>query len=460
MENLRPWCISRQLWWGHRLPVYYCDACEETYVSATALERCGSCSGAVRQDEDVLDTWFSSSLWPFATLGWPAQTAELAAFYPTDVLVTARDIISLWVARMLMMGIEFCGEVPFSDVYITSVIQAADGRRMSKSLGTGVDPLVEIERHGADAVRFGMLAMSSTQDVRYSIDKVEQGQGLANKLFNATRFALLRIDTAAPAQALPGAIEDRWILSRLTQADRELAERLAGYDFAHAALGLYDFVYGELCDWYIELVKSRLTIASERGALSSTIRFVLRETLQIAHPVIPFVTEEAWSYVRAEDEGLLAGQRREPLGDQYIDPGAEEALGRVIAATQALRGWRDGVGVAPGARVSARIDAPGYGEIAHLIAAQARLELRDSDANGSEPLASVAIPGGAIAVFDGVDREAEAARAARRSAELAAEIERARGKLANGEFVANAPAAVVERERDKLAALERELGAL
>ena len=224
LERIRPWCISRQLWWGHRLPVYYCDPCEETIVSTDPPERCGKCGGPLRQDEDVLDTWFSSALWPFATLGWPEETPELRAWYPTDVLVTARDIIFLWVARMVMMGLEFTGEIPFSDVNITSVIQAPDGRRMSKSLGTGIDPLDEIEVHGADALRFGLLAMSSAQDVRFSDAKVQQGRDLANKLWNASRLILLNtqaLQEHAPAGVSgspaprPARAEDRWILSRL-----------------------------------------------------------------------------------------------------------------------------------------------------------------------------------------------------------------------------------------------------
>jgi valyl-tRNA synthetase len=456
MENIRPWCVSRQLWWGHRLPVYYCDACEETYVSATAPERCGSCNGAVRQDEDVLDTWFSSALWPFATLGWPEETAELEAFYPTDALVTAREIIYLWVARMIMMGLEFTGQVPFSDVYITSVIQAPDGRRMSKSLGTGIDPLDGIARYGADAVRFGLLAMSSSQDVKYSVEKIEQGQDLANKLWNASRFVLLTIDPQAPPAPEPTAIEDRWILSRLARIDHGLAERLNSYDFAHAAFDLYDFVYGELCDWYIELVKPRLA-GDQRAPLSSTLRYVLRETLQIAHPLIPFVTEEAWSYVCQDGEGLLAGHHREPLSQSHYDVEAEAAIGRVITVTQALRGWRDAVNVTPGARVVARIEAEGYEEIAPLIASRARLELRPAAPNGAEPLATIAIPGGVIAVLEGIDLEAQERRAQRRRDELASEIARARGKLANEAFIANAPLQIVEHEREKLAALEREL---
>jgi valyl-tRNA synthetase len=460
MEEIRPWCVSRQLWWGHRLPVYYCDACEETFVSATPPEHCGACDGPLRQDSDVLDTWFSSALWPFATLGWPEETPGLGAFYPTDALVTAREIIYLWVARMIMMGLEFTGRVPFSDVYITSVIQAPDGRRMSKSLGTGIDPLEEIDRSGADAVRFGMLAMSSTQDVRYSVEKIEQGERLANKLFNAARFVLLKIgEPAGPATPMPTAVEDRWILSRLARFERELAERIDAYDFTRAALALYDFVYGDLCDWYIELIKSRI---GEPG-LCATLHFLLRETLAAAHPVMPFVTEELWQYVRGPGEGLLAGLVR-PLSDgSAIDAEAEAALERVIAATQAIRSWRDDVGVKPGVTLAGRLDADGYKGLGPLLARIARLELGDprpADAGGGDAVASVSIPGGALRILEGVDLSAHAERLARERTRLRQEIERLEGKLANAAFVANAPAELVAAEREKLARLEEQLARL
>jgi valyl-tRNA synthetase len=455
MENIRPWCISRQLWWGHRLPVYYCDACKETIVALQAPERCGACDGPLRQDEDVLDTWFSSALWPFATLGWPAQTDALRAFYPTDVLLTARDIIFLWVARMIMMGLRFTGEVPFADVYVHSVIQAEDGRRMSKSLVTGIDPLVEIDEHGADAVRFGLLAMSSTQDVRYSREKVQQGERLANKLFNAARFVLLSLGEGAASSApAPTTVEDRWILSRLARFEAELQARIEAYDFPRAALALYDFVYGELCDWYIELVKGRL---GERE-LDATLRFVLRETLQLAHPIMPFVTEELWRYLGEEGEGLLAGVVRVRSSAAAIDPGAEAALERVIAATQAIRNWREQVGLKQGGTLAARLDADGWEqEAGALLARIARLELR---AGETPAVAGIVIPGGVLSVLEGVDLGAHEERRERERARLAAEIERLRGKLANERFVANAPAEVVAGERAKLAAFEAELEAL
>ena len=341
LQNIRPWCISRQLWWGHQIPVWYRDG--ETYVGMQPPAGDGW-----ERDPDVLDTWFSSALWPFATLGWPDDTPELRAFYPTDVLSTARDILFLWVARMVMMGLEFTGDVPFTDVYVHSVIQAPDGRRMSKSLGTGIDPLDEIDRHGADAVRFGLLGMSSTQDVKYSAEKIEQGQALANKLFNASRFVLLTVgDRAAPsAPPAPRTVEDRWILSRLQRAIAQTAARIEGYDFSKAALGLYDFVYGELCDWYLEMVKPREVDAD----LAATLVHVLRQTLSLAHPVIPFVTEELWSHVPAA-EGLLAAGRFPEADESLIDEAAEREVADAIAAVGAVRSFRNEAGVRPGLRL-------------------------------------------------------------------------------------------------------------
>ena len=452
MENIRPWCVSRQLWWGHRLPVYYCDACEETYVAREPPERCGACDGPLRQDDDVLDTWFSSALWPFATLGWPEQTDALRAFYPTDVVVTAREIIFLWVARMIMMGLEFAGDVPFADVYVHAVIQAADGRRMSKSLGTGIDPLEEIERSGADAVRFGMLAMSSSQDVRYNVEKIEQGAALANKLFNAARFAILAVGDGGGAPE-PTAVEDRWILSRLARAERDLGEQIERYDFSRLARSLYDFVYGELCDWYIELVKPRL----EEPALQATLRFVLRRTLMLAHPIMPFVTEDLWSHLREDGEGLLAGVVRPPAAVLVVDERAEAALEWVIASTQILRRWRDSFSVPQGTVLAAHLEHERAGsEEAGLLARIARVELRGP----GEGVASVTIPGGSIGVLEGVDLAAHEERRARERARLESEIARAEGKLANERFVANAPPEVVAAEREKLAELRRELESL
>jgi len=458
MENIRPWCVSRQLWWGHRLPVWYrTDPAPETYVGATPPEGEGW-----EQDPDVLDTWFSSALWPFATLGWPEQTPELTAFYPTDVLSTARDILFLWVARMIMMGLEFAGDVPFEHVYIHSVIQAPDGRRMSKSLGTGIDPLDEIEKHGADGVRFGLLAMSSSQDVRYSAEKVQQGEQLTNKLWNASRLILTRVDADARAAARPRTIEDRWILSRLAAARETVEQHIVAFRFSHAALALYDFVYGELCDWYLELIKPRLYEAEgkERADLEATLLHVLTETLQFAHPVIPFVTEEIWSFVPGA-EGLLVARQVGTRDASARDSEAERALADAIAAVTALRGWRDGVGAAAGARIPGRLEAQGYDETVAHVARLARFELVNAQ-NGATDAATIAIPGGAVVVHtsDAVDLGAAERKLAERRTKLEAEIGRCESKLANDGFVAKAPAAVVEAERAKLAELRAELQGL
>jgi valyl-tRNA synthetase len=444
LENIRPWCISRQLWWGHQIPVWYRG--EETYVGTSPPEGDGW-----ERDPDVLDTWFSSALWPFATLGWPEQTPDLKAFYPTDVLSTARDILFLWVARMVMMGLELTGNLPFQHVYVHSVIQAPDGRRMSKSLGTGIDPVELIDRHGTDGVRFGLLAMSSTQDVRFSEEKVAQGQALANKLFNATRFVLGTVgDGVAPA-ARPQAVEDRWILSRLAAAREAFDAQIAAFDFSKGALGLYDFVYGELCDWYLELIKGREVDED----LSATLLYVLRETLVLAHPVIPFVTEELWEHVPGT-EGLLAAHVREPIAVSR-DPEAEAAIERVVSTVQAVRSWRDAGGVKPGAFLAARLEGLD-GEVP-LVARLARLTPVGAD-DARPPVAVIPVMGCQVELLEGVDPAEAAAKVEAARDTLRAEIKRAEGKLGNAGFVAKAPEAVVAAERKKLDRLKAELEAL
>jgi valyl-tRNA synthetase len=406
----------------------------------------------------VLDTWFSSALWPFATLGWPDDTPQLRAFYPTDVLSTARDILFLWVARMVMMGLEFRGDVPFSDVYVHSVIQAADGRRMSKSLGTGIDPLELIDRYGADATRFGLLAMSSTQDVRFSEEKIDQGSKLANKLFNATRFVLLNVAQDAEAAPMGGRgpdharVEDRWILSRLQAAKADFDARVAAFDFSKAALGLYDFVYGELCDWYLELIKGR----EFDSGLSGHLLHVMRETLALAHPIIPFVTEELWSRgVGGPEPGLLAATKRSPADDALRDPQAEADIDSVIAAVQAVRSWRDASGVKPGDVLDARLQ--GLDGLAPLVCRLARLAPAD---DGRAPVATIPVAGVQVDLLTGVDPEEAARKVAAQRDHLRTEIARAEGKLANERFVSRAPEEVVAGERAKLDRLRSELEAL
>ncbi|HET9153847.1 MAG TPA: valine--tRNA ligase [Solirubrobacterales bacterium] len=448
MGEIRPWCVSRQLWWGHRLPVWYCDPCEETIVAEHEPERCGECGGELRQEEDVLDTWFSSALWPFATLGWPDDTPELRAFYPTSFLTTAREILFLWVARMIMMGIEFPGAVPFRDVYVHSVIQARDGRRMSKSLGTGIDPLEEIDVHGADALRFGLLAMSSTQDVRFSDAKVQQGRDLANKLWNASRLILLNAAEVEPAPR-PSCVEDRWLLSRLERTIASVTEKLETYDFAHAVQEAYSFFWRDLCDWYLEIVKPRLY--DGEAEVSATLLYALERVLALLHPTMPFVTEEIWSFHPAR-EGHLAVHPFPAADEALLDAAAEEDVEGGIRLTQRLRAWRDLAGVPVGATLPAAIDGVGPPDFV------ARLSRFQFDGVGAEPVASV----GPVRVLDSdeLDAEAVAARLEKRREELRAEVERGERKLGNEGFVARAPAEVVEEERGKLARYRTELAEL
>jgi valyl-tRNA synthetase len=458
MERIRPWCISRQLWWGHRLPVWYRG--DETYVGEHPPEGEGW-----EQESDVLDTWFSSALWPFATLGWPDTDApEFTAFFPTDVMVTARDIINLWVARMIMTSLEFTGKVPFSDVYVHSVIQAPDGRRMSKSLGTGIDPLDEIEVHGADALRFGLLAMSSTQDVRYSEARVQQGRDLANKMWNASRLILLNAQVADAAAVRAAAakvaaddvpVEDRWIASRLQRAITSVTESIERYDFAHAALDLYDFFWSELCDWYLEIVKARLYGDDDEpvdSAASATLLWTLERVLALAHPLMPFVTEEVYSYLPvSESEALAVHPFPEPDPD-LIDEGAEAEIGAAIELTRALRRWRDLAGVPAAQVLSARANGSDPHE---LVGRLARVEFGSGH---GEAIATV--EGVELLETEGVDPDAARARIEERRAKLRSEVERGERKLGNEGFVAKAPADVVDEERRKLEAYRAELDEL
>ncbi|MGE5509566.1 MAG: valine--tRNA ligase, partial [Chitinophagales bacterium] len=318
MENIKDWCISRQLWWGHRIPVWYCQDCGEVICAKEDPEKCTKCGGHLIQDPDVLDTWFSSGLWPFETLGWPEKTAELAYFYPTAVLCTGFDIIFFWVARMMVMGLENMGEVPFHDVFIHGLIRDAQGRKMSKSLGNGVDPLEVIDEYGADALRFSLAtAVAAGYDQRFRMERVEVARNFANKVWNAARFALMNLqDFAAPGReleakellALPLALPDRWILSRYAAVAQKVTQRLDRYDLVEAGKSLYDFLWSELCDWYLELAKPRLygkQGEDERKTAQTVLWYVLEHTLRLLHPFMPFLTEEIWQKLPHRGKALL-----------------------------------------------------------------------------------------------------------------------------------------------------------
>jgi valyl-tRNA synthetase len=409
LENIRPWCVSRQLWWGQQIPVWYCPDGHLT-VAESEPEACAECgSRDLERDPDVLDTWFSSALWPFATLGWPEQTRELEVWYPGNVLSTARDIIFLWVARMIMVGYELMGDRPFDDVIIHSLVLAPDGRRMSKSLGTGMDPVDVIVEHGADATRYGLLKMSSTQDVRFSEGFIVEGRKLANKLWNVSRLILANAGDARP-EARPQAIEERWILARIDSARGELEDSIGSFDFAGAVNVLYHLTFDDFCDWYAEAIKPRLYDGDEDAR--ATALAALERLLRLLHPVMPHVTEEIWTNLPDREARLIVSPWPEPdvrfAGDLH-------ALDRVQEAASIL------------ARSGVRIDLD-------------EDEERLLDAKRVQP-------------GTGTDLQAEIER-------LEQEVARAEGMLANERFTSKAPAEVVEAERGKLERYRRELDAL
>jgi valyl-tRNA synthetase len=454
MDNLRPWCISRQLWWGHQLPVWYCPDGHVT-VAETEPQACAQCgSTELTRETDVLDTWFSSALWPFATFGWPEQTADLAYFYPTNVLSTGRDIIFLWVARMIMMGLEFMDDVPFDDVYLHSVIQAPDGRRMSKSLGTGIDPLEMIDAHGADATRFGLLLMSSTQDVRFSEEKIVMGRGFANKLWNAARFVLLGTEGYA-AQRSDAAEVDRWITSRFQRCLETVESAVAVFDFTAAVDALYHFVWDEFCDWYVELIKVPLYGEDEarKAQVAGHARWMLDQIVRLLHPFMPFVTEEI-----AEQYGSAPLLRQEhPRRDEaLLAPTDEKAIGELQAAVDAMRRFRAEAEIPPGKVLEAVLVSDDAGMKAHYehCAGVFRAMARTSIAFTGEPAEDatvVIVPGGRLEVAAAVDKAEEIARLEQQLAKAEAEVQRGEAKLGNEKFVGRAPEAVVAKEREKLA---------
>ncbi len=431
MRQIRPWCVSRQLWWGHQLPVWYCGDGHVT-VERSQPAACAECGTAqLERDPDVLDTWFSSGLWPFATLGWPEQTERLAAFYPANVLSTDRGIINLWVARMMMLGQEFAGQMPFSDVLIHATVQAPDGRRMSKSLGTGINPLDLVDRHGADATRYGLLKMASTQDVRFSEGSIDEGARLANKLWNASRFVLMQAgEAAAPAPSTADPV-DRWILSRLSGASADVLRLLDAYDFSGAVKELYSFVWNDFCDWYVEAAKARLygEDADARQAVSETLLWVLERMLALMHPVMPFVTEELWSHLPGDRELLVLSPMPEPE-PAHRDSGLEaRARLSMEIVSDARRIAAGGEGVV--------VEVPEDFLFADLLTRVRGVEVARSP-DGTLPTVAVR-------------QDTEATRRALEEQLRAAvgERDRARAMLGNDGFTSRAPAQVVDAERAK-----------
>lgn len=469
MENIRDWCVSRQLWWGHQIPVYYCDACGSMHASEEHLTVCPDCGADVRQDPDVLDTWFSSALWPFATLGWPRDTPELAYFYPTKVLSTARDILFLWVARMVMNGLYFQGKVPFSDVIIHPTVFNAEGRRMSKSLGTGVDPLDLMEDYGADGMRFGlMLQVSGNQDIKFAEDKLLSSRNFANKIWNASRFVLMNLEGYEPGAPSSERVEDAWILSRLADLAARVDAGLLSYEFGETARVLYDFFWNEFCDWYIELAKSRLAAGGpERLAVQRTLVFVLDRALRLLHPMMPFVTDEIWRKLplgpRDAAPSLMIAAWPDPAGlVTWRNEGAEASIAAVQDVVTAVRAVRARYGVTPRASIDVIVKAEGaQGSLissqADLIRALAGIgTLRvATDATKPAHAASAVASGAEIYVpLEGlVDLAHERARVEKELGAVVFELERLERKLHNPGFLAKAAPEIVEKDRARAAEL-------
>jgi len=436
MDNIRPWCISRQLWWGHQIPVWYCPDGHHTAAveEPVACVTCGS--SELRRDPDILDTWFSSALWPFATIGWPGDDPRLEKYYPGHVLTTARDIINLWVARMLMMGLEFMDDIPFSDVVINSTIQAPDGRRMSKSLGTGVDPLELVDTYGADATRYGLMKMSSTQDVRFSRGAIAEGAKFANKLWNAARFVVTQADLEAEPAPAGDEPADRWVRSRLARANEEVLRQLEAYDFSAAVKALYAFVF-DYCDWYIEAAKPRLAgeDAAARRAVSANLLWTLERILALTHPICPFVTEAVWSHLPGE-RGLLMLEAYPAPVAEHRDPRAEGDVQAAIEAVSQARSTPD-----------VRLLLPKGFAAAALVRA---LAPRATDVV-EDSVASVVVEAKAE------DPAVVRARLEQDIARARSERDRSRAMLANERFTAKAPPQKVEEERAKEARYTAEL---
>ena len=463
MNNILDWCISRQLWWGHRIPAFYCDACGHMEVSKTDITTCPKCGGAVRQEEDVLDTWFSSALWPFSTLGWPDQTADLARYYPTSTLVTGYDIITFWVSRMIFSGIEHTGKEPFSKVFIHGLVRDAKGRKMSKSLGNGIDPLEIIEKFGADALRFALTTGNAPgNDMRFSDEKIEAARNFANKLWNASRFVLMNL-TESDEELLAAydesdlAPEDKWILSRLNRVTASVNQNFENYELGIALSEIYSFTWDSFCDWYIEMAKSRIF---EGGAPALTAKRVLVKVLtsilKLLHPYMPFITEEIYQALPHADESIMVSEY--PKFDTGMDySAAEEDVDRIITCITAIRARRADMNVPPSKKAKLFVVTKYQDSFKTaekiLVKLASASEVILTDEYTSDDAIMIATDAGSlyIPLAEVVDLDKERARLNAELTKTDGEIERIEKKLSNEGFVAKAPAAVVEGEKAKLA---------
>ena len=474
LDNIRDWCISRQLWWGHRIPAWTCAACGKLTVTREDPEVCAHCGSAqLQQEDDVLDTWFSSALWPFSTLGWPDKTRELETFYPTSVLVTAFDILFFWVARMMMMGIHFMGRVPFHDVYIHALVRDAEGKKMSKSTGNVIDPMDMIARFGTDSLRFTLTAFAAMgRDIKLSEERIEGYRHFVNKIWNASRFALMNLPDEAPAD--PGmspaeqGVHHAWICHRLEELKQEVDAAIAEYRFNEAAQALYRFIWLEFCDWYLEMLKPELSGQTDGGeAARSAAQFrlleVLKQLLTLLHPIMPFVTQEIWSHLPGIQEDDLSRMPYPPLVPERRDPEAAAAMELLQQAVVSVRNIRGELNISPSLELDALVrtgsdqDKVFFERHEAMIKLLARLKLLQAGADIKAPKASASAVVGSSELFvplvGAVDFDAEMARLDKELAKLAKDLTGVNKKLANEGFTSKAPAEVVQKERDKAEAL-------
>ena len=470
MENIKDWCISRQLWWGHRIPAYYCDDCGEVMVSAQEVHTCSKCGGNhVHQDPDTLDTWFSSALWPFSTLGYPDDTKELEYFYPTDTLVTGYDIIFFWVARMIFSGVEHMGQVPFHTVLIHGLVRDAQGRKMSKSLGNGIDPLLVIDQYGADALRFTLATGNAPgNDMRFSDEKVKASRNFANKLWNAARFVLMYLGNDYSYPGLPKdlAIEDKWILSKVNTLAKEVTDNLERFELGIAVAKLYDFIWDVFCDWYIEIAKIRLQSGEGADTAKAVLVYVLTDILKLLHPFMPFITEEIYQAIPHDTESIMISKW--PEYDPTLSFAAEEAqMEKIMDAIRAIRNRRAEMNIPPSKKSKVYVEtafadvfAVGS-EFIKRLAYASDVEIADAfgDLGNTVTIvtndAKIYIPLG-----DLVDFEAEAKRLQKELAAAEEKLAFINKKLDNPGFVNKAPEKVVQQNRDEAAKLTEKIANL
>ncbi|MGN9164714.1 valine--tRNA ligase [Tissierellaceae bacterium HCP3S3_D8] len=467
LENIKDWCISRQLWWGHRLPVYYCDDCGEVMVSREKPSSCTKCNSTnIHQDEDTLDTWFSSALWPFSTLGWPDNTEDLKYFFPTDVLVTGYDIIFFWVIRMVFSSIEQMGELPFKDVFLTGLVRDSEGRKMSKSLGNGIDPLEVINIYGADALRFTLVTGNTPgNDMRFYMERVEANRNFANKLWNATRFVLMNLEEDIATRKFEISEleeEDRWILSRLNDVIKEVTENLDKYEIGLAAQKVYDFIWDDYCDWYIEMVKSRLygDDANTKELAQQVLLYVLKDINRLLHPFMPFITEEIWQHLPNNEEPLILSKWPKFREELSFDE-SERAIEFIKTAIKGIRNARAEMNVAPSRKSSIifvtedreieSIISKGERYFINLASGESIKIISKNDNLGEDNISVVLDKAEAfLPLKDLIDFDKEIERLEKEREKLEGELKRVKGKLSNQGFVSKAPEEVVNGEKEKL----------